>query len=173
MKRFVPLAVFAALIGFAVWGLLIREDRDALPSALMAKPAPDFALPSEAGEARLSSLLGAEPVVVNFWASWCAPCRVEHPKLMELAEMGVPVIGVNYRDTVDNAARFLESLGNPYVAIAEDKRGKIGIEYGVAALPETFVISPEGKIVYKHVGPINPGELEEKVIPAIKRALTE
>lgn len=173
MKRFLPLALFGALVGFALWGLLIREDRDALPSALIAKPAPDFTLPAfgpEGGEVQLSKVIAGEPIVLNYWASWCGPCRVEHPDLMRLNEMGVQIVGVNYKDEAKAAARFLRTLGDPFAAIAVDKTGRTAIDYGVAALPETFVISAAGEIIYKHVGPINPGELEGKLIPAIERA---
>lgn len=172
MSRFLPLMVFAGLVMAAIWGLLIRGDRDALPSALLAEPAPAFTLPALGSTAEVSSasLMGDGPVVLNFWASWCAPCRVEHPELMTLDAMGMRVVGVNYKDDTAKALKFIGDLGNPFEAVAVDGTGRTAIDYGVAALPETFVIAPNGEIVYKHVGPINPGDLEGKLLPAIEAA---
>ena len=172
MNRFLPIAAFVVLTGFMVWGLLFREDRDALRSAFLDKPAPAFDLPLLAGEGRLSvdDLKGEGPVVLNFWASWCAPCRVEHPELVTLAEMGVRVLGINYKNEPEKAQAFLDQLGDPFEAVGVDESGRTGIEFGVAALPETFVLDANGTIVYKHVGPINPGELDGKIWPAIREA---
>lgn len=173
MKRFIPVALFVALAGVMAWGLLIREDRDALRSTFIEKPAPDFVLPkllTEGETVSIADLKGDGPVVVNFWASWCGPCRVEHPELVKLAEEGVRVVGINYQNEPDDAKNFLDRLGNPFEVVGVDKSGRTGIEYGVAALPETFVLDENGIILYKHVGPINPGELDGKIRPAIEAA---
>ncbi len=173
MKRFIPVLAFAGLAAVMAWGLLIREDRDSLPSAFIEKPAPDFALPKLSNPQKtltVADLKGDGPVVLNFWASWCAPCRVEHPDLVRLAKEGVRVVGINYKNDPEKAQAFLDQLGDPFEAVGVDERGRAGIEYGVAALPETFVLDAAGTIVYKHVGPINPGELDGKIRPAIEAA---
>ena len=172
MMRWLPLVLFAALGGVLGWGLF-REDRDALPSVFVDRQAPAFSIPRYEGEAPLTAadLKGEGVTVLNFWASWCAPCRVEHPKLMELAAMdGVRVIGLNYDTDREQIERFLEQLGDPFEAVGLDKRSRVKIEYGVAGLPETFVLNAEGRIVYKHPGPINPGEMESRILPAVERA---
>ena len=173
MMRWLPLAAFAAL-AVALFVGLFREDRDTLRSTLLDKPAPAFSLPSLTDPEKTvtdADLRGDGPVILNFWASWCGPCRVEHPKLMEMAEIpDVRVIGVNYDRKREDGLAFLKRLGDPFTAVGIEKKRKVWIDYGVAALPETFVISGNGRIVYKHVGPINPGELEEKILPAIEAA---
>ncbi len=172
MRAFIPIIAFALLGMMMAWGLLIREDRDALRSAFLNQPAPSFELPQLAGEGRLTTddLKGDGPVVLNFWASWCAPCRAEHPELVKLADMGVRVAGINYKNDPEKAQAFLDQLGNPFEVVGVDESGRAGINFGVAALPETFVIDANGVIVYKHVGPINPGELDGKIWPAIREA---
>ena len=173
MNRFIPVALFGALIAVMAWGLLIREDRDRLPSTFIEKAAPDFALPTLADPSTTltaADLKGDGPVVLNFWASWCAPCRIEHPELVTLAGEGVRVIGINFRNEPEKAQAFLDSLGNPFEVVGVDENGRAGIEYGVIALPETFVLDGNGTIVYMHVGPINPGELDGKIRPAIEAA---
>ena len=173
MRAFIPVAIFVMLAGVMAWGLLWRGDKDALRSTFIEKPAPDFALPKLLAEdetVSIEDLKGNGPVVVNFWASWCAPCRVEHPELVKLANEGVRVVGINYKDDDEKAKRFLEGLGNPFEAVGVDETGRTGITYGVAGLPETFVLDAAGTILYKHVGPINPGELDEKIRPAIEAA---
>ena len=153
---------------------LNREDggRD-LPSTLIGKPVPEFELPSlHEGKPGLSTADLRAPGVklVNIWASWCVPCRAEHPKLVELAEMGLPVHGINYKDTDANALKFLAELGDPFTLIGADRRGRVGIEWGVYGVPETFVIDGEGRIVYKHIGPIQGSDIEKKILPAVEEA---
>lgn len=172
MSRYLPLGIFALIIAAAIWGLIIREDRDALPSALIAAPAPEFDLPSLFGDERvthLTALAGDEPIIVNFWASWCGPCRVEHDDLMRLKEQGVRIVGIAYKDKPEASQRFLRELGNPFAEVGQDA-GRAAINYGLAGVPESFVIAADGTIRYKHVGPINPGELEGKILPALERA---
>ena len=108
--------------------------------------------------------------VVEFWATWCGPCRVEHPFLMQLAAEGVQIHGFNYKDTPGQARAFLDELGDPYTRVGEDRTGRAGIEWGVYGVPETFVINGDGMIVYKHVGPIQNRDLETRIRPAIEAA---
>jgi len=173
MKRFIPVGLFIALAAVMAWGMWNGEERESLPSAFIEKPAPDFTLPKLMAEDEtmtIADLKGDGPVVLNFWASWCAPCRIEHPELVKLAEEGVRVVGINYKNEPEKAKIFLEALGNPFEAVGVDESGRTGIEYGVIALPETFVLDARGTIVYKHVGPINPGELDGMIRPAVEAA---
>lgn len=176
---FVPLAIFLAvaiLFQFA----LKAGDPSKLPSALIGKPVPakDFeALEGLSGPSgptpgfAASDLAKGQVTVVNFWASWCGPCVEEHPLLVELAkEPGVKLVGVNYKDEPDNARRFLGRYGNPFAALGVDPKGRGAIEWGVYGMPETFVVDGQGRIAYKHVGPISPQSLAEKVLPAIRSA---
>ncbi len=174
-----PLAMFLGLaIMFAF--ALFSGDPSKLPSALIGRPAPkvDFA-PLEGLKAAGQSVPGftaadlttGEVKVVNFWASWCIPCVQEHPMLIELAKStGVAIYGVNYKDQTDDARRFIGRYGNPYKAVGVDPLGRGAIEWGVYGMPETFIVDGKGRIAYKHVGPISPASLDEKVIPAIGKA---
>ncbi len=149
-----------------------REDADVLPSALIDRPAPEFALEGLGEIPGLSTedLKAPGVKLVNIWASWCGPCRVEHPWLEALAEEGHVIHGINYKDTPENAQAFLDELGNPYERIGVDDPGRIGIEWGVTGVPETFVLDGAGRIVYKHTGPIQPGDISDKIRPAIEEA---
>ncbi|MEM6634785.1 MAG: DsbE family thiol:disulfide interchange protein [Pseudomonadota bacterium] len=162
-----PPVIFAALAAVFFIGMQ-REDPDGLPSALIGQGAP--ALNGDA--------LGAYPPVspdafadgtvklVNFWASWCPPCRAEHPNLMTLAEE-IPIYGVNKSDRPQDAEAFLAELGNPYLAIAADRNGRQAIDWGVYGLPETFVLDGQGRVVYRHAGPVTRRIMDEKIRPAI------
>ena len=108
------------------------------------------------------------PKIVNFWASWCAPCRVEHPQLMQLAEEGIPVFGVNYKDDPVKAANFLIELGDPYSAIGADEEGRVGLEWGVYGVPETYVIDGDGNVVLRFAGPVTDTVLEARIRPALE-----
>lgn len=164
-----PLLVFLALAAlFAV--RLGAGDPSRLPSALIGHQVPAFTLPpleglrNEMGGAvpglTAADLARGEVTVVNVWASWCAPCRVEHPLLMDLArDKTVRLVGMNYKDKPDAARRFLASLGNPFAAVGEDASGRTGIDWGVYGVPETFVVGPDGRIRYKQVGPLTPETL--------------
>lgn len=157
----VPALGAAAVLTVFMLGLQ-RDDVQRLPSALIDKPVPDFGLPPlRAGEPELSdeALAGDGVKLLNIWASWCGPCRIEHPHLMDMASEGIAIHGINYKDAPENAEAFLAELGDPYDLIGADTNGRAGIEFGVYGVPETFVINAEGKIVYKHVGPITQREL--------------
>lgn len=172
LLRFLPVAVFAA-VAAAFWFGLTREDGDVLPSTFIDKPAPKTELPALTDAKPgldAAGLADGTVKLVNVWASWCGPCRVEHPFLMQMAEEGVDIRGFNYKDQPAQAKRFLEELGDPYTRIGTDESGRAGIEWGVYGVPETFVINGEGRIVYKHVGPIQNDDLERKIRPAIAAA---
>jgi cytochrome c biogenesis protein CcmG/thiol:disulfide interchange protein DsbE len=162
-----------AIMVLAVFlGGLKRDGAQTLPSALIDKPVPEFALePLNDGAPGLSTADLKAPGVklLNIWASWCGPCRTEHPNINALAAEGVPVHGFNYKDEPQNARAFLAELGDPYTLIGTDRTGRSGIEFGVYGVPETFVINGEGKIVYKHVGPVLQRDME-KIRAAIAAA---
>ena len=172
IMRFLPVLGFA-VVAVAFYFGLQGEDRDVLPSTFIDKPAPATDLPpllADKPGLDSSTLADGGVKLVNIWASWCGPCRVEHPFLMQLAEEGVDVRGFNYKDTEGQAKAFLDQLGDPYTAVGVDQTGRAGIEWGVYGVPETFVINGEGRIVYKHVGPIQERDLEAKIRPAIVQA---
>jgi len=169
--RFVlPLAVFL-VIGAALFvGLSL--DPGKIPSALISERVPEFSLPPLAGRERgLSSddLTNGEVSLVNVFASWCGPCRAEHPLLMRLrAEGVVPVLGINYKDRPADAVRWLAELGDPFTLIGADRDGRVSIDWGVYGIPETFIVDREGRIAYKHVGPIMARDLNEKILPLVE-----
>lgn len=135
---------------------LQRDDVQRLPSALIGKPAPEFDLAGLSGTdgLRTNDLKGGGVKLLNVWASWCGPCRIEHPNIEALAQEGLTIHGLNYKDDPENASAFLRELGNPYRRIGSDKSGRVGIDFGVYGVPETFVIDNDGEIVFKHVGPV-------------------
>lgn len=162
-----PLALFAVVAGYFAVGL--TRDPSTLPSALLDKPAPEFALPPLVdGKPGLATadLTGA-PALVNVWASWCVPCRAEHPVLSRLAQE-VPVYGFNYKDKPDDAKRFLAELGDPYRRIGTDASGRAGIDWGVYGVPETFVVDGNGRIRHRHVGPLTDRVVAETIRPLMK-----
>jgi cytochrome c biogenesis protein CcmG/thiol:disulfide interchange protein DsbE len=158
MNRFLwPLIVVLALIVFLVMGLRHGDPR-ALPSPFIGKPAPQFELPTlKNPEVTIGSQhFAGKYVLVNVWATWCVMCRTEHPFLMDLAARNsIPIYGVNWRDSRIEAMRWLNDLGDPYVASAFDADGRVGIDWGVYGAPETFLIDPEGTVLYKHTGPLD------------------
>ncbi|MBY0260033.1 DsbE family thiol:disulfide interchange protein [Methylobacterium sp.] len=160
-----PLLTFALLAGIFFLRLRSGADPAAIPSALIGKPAPAFALAAMPGlnangapvpGLSRDDLLG-RVTVVNFWASWCAPCQIEHPQLMRLArEPGVRLVGIDYKDTAENGRRFLTRNGVPFAAVGMDTEGRAGIDFGVYGVPETFIIGPDGTIRDKLVGIVTP-----------------
>ena len=169
-----PAALFAALAAAFYWGLMNSDDR--LPSALIGRAVPEFDLPPiEGRDDGLSSAdLQGEVSIVNVWASWCVPCRVEMPLLVELAAQGtVPIHGINYKDAPDAALAFLNETGDPYSRIGADRSGRASIDWGVYGLPETFVIDAQGRIAYKHVGPFDRRSLERDILPVVRRLQSE
>ena len=166
---FIPPAVFGALVGLFYAGMF-REGADQLPSTMIGREVPALSVQA-LGDTPLTTaeVLKAPGLkLVNFWASWCAPCRVEHPYLVELAGQGLPIHGVNYKDQPDQALGFLKELGNPYASIGADAAGRTGIEWGVYGVPETYLIDGEGRILLRHAGPITRQEYERTILPAIQ-----
>lgn len=177
-----PLVIFVALAAVFTVQLVSGKDNSTIPSVLIGKEAPVTKLPPIDGLAHNNSPLpgldssdfitGPEGklTLVNVWASWCAPCRQEHPILMELAkDKRLRVVGLNYKDQPENARRFLGELGNPYEAVGADNTGRSTIDWGVYGVPETFLVNQEGKIVYKHVGPITPTAVRNEMMPVIEK----
>lgn len=167
---FLPPLFFAGL-AFLFFVGMNNEDRDKLPSALSGKLAPAVQVTALGdGPVFTDADLRAPGVkLVNFWASWCAPCRAEHPMLEVLAAEGVKIYGVNYKDRPEAALGFMAELGNPYAAIGQDG-GRMALDWGVYGVPETYVINGEGRIILRFAGPISAAELERSIRPAIAKA---
>lgn len=162
-------AAFAALAFFA----LKRENPDELPSALAGRPAPSLATLTPLGDKPLAgdaALRAGGVTLVNFWASWCGPCRIEHPFLDQLAAEGVAVIGVNYKDQPANALEFLDALGDPFAAIGQDAKGRVGLDWGIYGVPETFVVDARGAILMRYPGPLTPEVVETRIRPFLQPA---
>lgn len=171
MNRYLwPLVGFVVLVGFLAVGLNLNPRE--VPSPLIGKPAPAFSAPLLAEPGRTvtrDSLLG-KAWVLNVWASWCAPCRDEHPYWVAFAPKSpVPIYGLNYKDQPAAAQKWLQQLGNPYAQSLVDTDGRIGIDYGVYGVPETFVIDKQGVVRFKHIGPVTPEVLRDKIEPLLKQ----
>lgn len=171
MKRFlIPLGIFIVLVGFLAVGL--RLDPRKVPSPLIDKPAPAFTLPELTDPQRTFSqkdMLG-KVWLLNVWASWCVSCREEHPVLVEFSRRNiVPVYGLNYKDERKDALAWLARLGNPYTLSIMDRDGRVGIDYGVYGVPETYVIDKQGVIRYKQIGPVTPEILDAKIVPLVRK----
>ena len=175
-----PLVVFAALAGLFLFQLTLGGDPQKIPSALINKPAPEFVLePVEGLEKDGKAVAGfssddlqGKVSVVNVFASWCGPCRQEHPLLEELAKVdGIEMVGINYKDKPENARRFLGSLGNPYDRVGADASGRAAIDWGVYGVPETFIVDEKGMIRYKFIGPLGPQSYAETFLPELEKIL--
>lgn len=170
MRRFLlPLIAFAVLVAFLAVGLT-RDPHD-VPSPLIDKPAPDFALRRLDDPTKKFSTADMKGRVwlLNVWASWCVSCREEHPVLVEFSKTGrVPIIGLDYKDQDADGKAWLANLGNPYTLVAVDSDGRVGIDYGVYGVPETYVIDKQGIIRMKHTGPITPDALASKILPLVE-----
>jgi cytochrome c biogenesis protein CcmG/thiol:disulfide interchange protein DsbE len=171
MARFLaPLAIFLALAAFLALGLRLKPSE--VPSPLIDKPAPAFTLPrldDPNGAIALGDLRG-EVWLLNVWASWCVACLDEHPLLVEFARANaLPIYGLNYKDQRNDALAWLAKHGNPYSASVMDSDGRVGIDYGVYGVPETFLIDQQGVIRFKQIGPITREVLKEKILPLAER----
>ena len=171
MKRtLIPAVIFAALVAFLAIGLT-RDPRE-VPSPLIGKSAPAFSLATLEAPEKILTLgdMAGKPWVLNVFASWCAPCREEHPLLIDLAKRTrTPIYGLNYKDKEADARRWLNQFGNPYTAVLIDRDGRAGIDYGVYGVPETFVIDRYGTVRYKKVGPLTPEVINGKILPLLRR----
>lgn len=165
-----PLVAFIAMAVLLAVGL--TKDPRKVPSPLIGKSVPEFDLPAVQGRSLglASGDLRGDVTLVNVFASWCVACRQEHPLLVEMNRAGVvPVHGLNYKDEPVDAAGWLDALGDPYTRTGVDFDGRVGIEWGVYGVPETFVIDRQGRIQYKHIGPITPKDLQETILPLVQR----
>jgi periplasmic protein thiol:disulfide oxidoreductases, DsbE subfamily len=164
-----PLAAFFVLAVFLLRGLWLNPRE--VPSPLIGKPAPVFERPKlHAPDQMFASRdMAGQVWLFNVWASWCTPCRQEHPLFNELATRKVvPIVGLNYKDQPENAKRWLQELGDPYLLTVVDHDGRLGIDFGVYGVPETFVIDQQGVIRYKHIGPLTADVLEKRILPLVR-----
>ena len=175
-----PLLIFGALTGIFLMQLMSGKDNSVIPSALIGKPAPTLALAPLEGAMRAgqpvpaldSAAIKGKLTLVNVWASWCVPCRQEHPIILGLAQdPRINVVGINYKDKNDAALAFLGELGNPFRAIGIDPRGVAAIDWGVYGIPESFLVGDDGTILYKQVGPFTDDAVKNKLLPKIEEAL--
>jgi cytochrome c biogenesis protein CcmG/thiol:disulfide interchange protein DsbE len=168
-----PLAIFAVLGVVFLARLVSGSDPSVVPSVLIGKPAPQFALPAleGAGVPALShGDFAGKFTLVNIFGSWCVPCRAEHPMLMRVAkDPRVRLVGVNYKDTPENALRFLKDLGNPYAAIGVDQGSRTFIDFGAYGVPETFLVGPDGVIISKIIGELTQRAFDTVILPAIEK----
>ena len=176
MKRLLfilPLVLFAGL-AIAFWAGLQR-DPSKLPSMLIDRPLPAFALPAvREGDVGLTTAdLKGEPALLNVFASWCVPCRLEHPVLMRLKAEGVPIHGLDWKEPPADGAAWLAEHGDPYRRAGNDEPGRTGIDLGVTGVPETFIVDRHGRVRYKHVGAIQPGDWERTIGPLMEKLRTE
>jgi cytochrome c biogenesis protein CcmG/thiol:disulfide interchange protein DsbE len=176
----IPLILFLGLAGIFMKQLISGGDTSVLPSALIGKQAPILKLTPLDGAviagkpvpALTTDVIKGKLTLVNVWASWCIPCRQEHPVILGLSrDDRLNVVGINYKDRNDAALGFLGELGNPFRAIGVDPKGAAAIDWGVYGIPESFLISPEGVILYKHVGPFDDNSVQNQLLPAIEKAL--
>jgi cytochrome c biogenesis protein CcmG/thiol:disulfide interchange protein DsbE len=168
-KFLLPLGIFIVLVAFLAIGLNLNPRE--VPSPLIGKPAPAFELPQlHKPDATFAPKdMQGKVWLLNVWASWCVSCRQEHPLLVELAKSGiVPIYGLNYKDPRDDALRWLKQFGDPYVLSIVDAEGRIGIDYGVYGVPETYVIDKAGVIRFKQIGPVTQDALEKAILPLVK-----
>jgi cytochrome c biogenesis protein CcmG/thiol:disulfide interchange protein DsbE len=170
LKFGIPLVVFLLLAGFFALGL--THDPRELPSPFIGKTAPAFRL-EQLHDAKLAfnpEEMKGKVWLLNVWASWCVSCRVEHPLLVEMSKrLRVPIVGLNYKDRREDGIDWLAKFGNPYMLSAWDNDGRVGIDYGVYGVPETYLIDKQGVVRYKQVGPITPEALEKEILPLIRK----
>ncbi|WP_299559937.1 DsbE family thiol:disulfide interchange protein [uncultured Sulfitobacter sp.] len=166
-----PPLIFAAFVGLAAVGMF-REDPEGLPSTLIGQPAPGVP------EKQLSSfppatdamLATGDVTLVNFWASWCPPCRAEHPTLLQLEAAGTQIVGINFKDTESAATKYLRDDDNPFAGVGFDPQGRTAIDWGVTAPPETFILGADGTVLYRFAGPLVGSDYAQRFLPALEKA---
>ena len=171
---FLPPIIFAALAATFYIGM-IRDNPDDLPSTRVGQMAPALPTTALADFPLLTAadLNTGQITLVNFWASWCPPCRAEHPVLKQLSADGIRVVGVNFKDTAKDASAYLTKDGNPFLALAFDPQGRSAIDWGVTAPPETFIVGGDGKVLFRFVGPLVGSYYEQTFLPALQAALAK
>ena len=170
VRYLVPMGILLVLLYFLRAGLSLNPKE--VPSPLIGKPAPEFSLPRlDQPEQRISRAeLRGQVWMLNVWASWCVACRQEHPLLVQYAKQSkVPIYGLNYKDERAAGMKWLADFGNPYTASLSDRDGRVGIDFGVYGVPETFVIDRDGVIRYKQIGPVTPEALRDTILPLVKK----
>jgi cytochrome c biogenesis protein CcmG/thiol:disulfide interchange protein DsbE len=176
VNRFIlPVIVFLLLAGVLYIGVVRSPDKSTMVSALLGKPAPAFDLPvlGGAGEKFASSRLAGRPWVLNVWGTWCVACRDEHPVLLDIAKQNrIPIVGLDWRDADESAQQWLASLGNPYSIVVVDESGRTAIDFGVYGAPETFFIDADGRVQYRHVGPMTHEVWEREFLARLPRGVT-
>lgn len=174
MSRLLPLLAFIALALLLFVGVRMNSGKDnsAIPSPLLGKAAPELLLPElvlPESHLGIADLKG-KAYVLNVWGSWCVSCRVEHPVITELAQSGIMVVGYNYKDSPEDAARWLARYGNPFSLVVQDRDGQAALDWGIYGAPETFVIDAAGVVRFKHIGPLTPEIVQEKILPVLQEA---
>jgi cytochrome c biogenesis protein CcmG, thiol:disulfide interchange protein DsbE len=179
MAKISPLMVLPPLIfgAFAILAYvgMFRDDPQGLPSTRIGQPAPpitELALPGYPAFSP-DMLTSGEVTLVNFWASWCPPCRIEHPKLLEMQANGMKIVGVNIRDQENTATKYLTDDGNPFVAVPFDPAGRTSIDWGVTAPPETFIVDGDGTVLFRFAGPLVGSDYEQRFAPVLEQALSK
>ncbi len=169
-----PPVLFACLAGLFFVGMQ-RGDPDALPSVFIGQPAPSVPQAGLDGRAQLTDadLRSGDVTIVNFWASWCPPCRAEHPTLKALTAEGLRVAGINFKDEASQAQKYLTDDGDPFFANAFDPRGQTAIDWGVTAPPETFIVAGDGTVLFRYAGPLIGSDYQQRFRPALEKALQE
>ena len=173
MTRFLPLVVFMVLVGFFTYRLILIEQGnapDVIPSALLNRSLPEFSLPPlmEGAAPLATQSLKGKVTLVSVFASWCVPCQTEHPLLADVKKAGIVVVGINYKDTPENARKWLDKLGNPYETIGMDRDGYAAIDLGVYGVPESYLVDKKGIIRFKQAGPLSSEIIQNRILPLAK-----
>lgn len=167
-----PPLIFAGFVALAAVGMF-RDDPDNLPSTLIGQQAPGVPeKPLEGFDPAAAEMLATgEVTLVNFWASWCPPCRAEHPNLLDMQGEGMSIVGINFKDQAATASKYLTEDGNPFIGVGFDPQGRTAIDWGVTAPPETFILDGTGKVLFRYAGPLVGSDYEQRFLPALTEAL--